>query len=44
MAGNYINIMKTTFDLNFNLYQTFKQHRIRYTKTYQQREAVNLKN
>ena len=26
VAGNYINIMKTTFDLNFDFYQAFQQH------------------
>ena len=26
MLGDYINTMKTTFDLNFDLYQAFKQH------------------
>ena len=26
VVGDYINIMKTTFDLDFNLYQAFKQH------------------
>ena len=31
--------MKTTFDLNFDLYQAFKQHG--YTETWKQREAVN---
>ena len=30
MVGDYINTIKTTFDLNFDLYQAFKQHR--YTK------------
>ena len=24
MIGDYINIMKTTFDLNFDVYSTFK--------------------
>ena len=41
MVGNNINIMKTTFDFNFDLYQAFKQHG--YTKTRKQREAANLK-
>ena len=36
-----INIMKTTFELNFNFYQVFKQHG--YTKIWKQREDVNLK-
>ena len=35
-----INIMKTTFECNFDLYQAFKQHG--YTKVWKQREAVNL--
>ena len=39
MVGDYRNIMKTTFDLNFELYQAFKQHE--YTKTWKQRKAVN---
>ena len=33
VEGNYINAMKTTFDLNFDLYQAVKQHG--YTKTKQ---------
>jgi len=41
VVGDYINIMKTTFDFNFDSYQAFKQHG--YTKTWKQREAVNLK-
>ena len=36
MVGDYINTMKTTFDLD--LYQAFKQ--LGYTKTWKQREAV----
>ena len=36
-----INIMKTTFELNFDFYQAFKQHG--YTKIWKQRKAVNLK-
>jgi len=39
VVGDYINIMKITFDFNFDLYQAFKQHG--YTKTWKQREAVN---
>ena len=39
VVGDNINIMKTTFDFNFDLYQTFKQHKC--TKTWIQREAVN---
>ena len=41
LVGDNINIMKTTFELNFDFYQTFKQHG--YTKIWKQREAVNLK-
>ena len=41
MVGNNINIMKTTFELNFDLYQAFKEHG--YTKIWKQREAFNLK-
>ena len=33
--------MKTTFDLNFDLYQAFNQYS--YTKTWRQREDVNYK-
>ena len=33
--------MKTTFELNFDFYQAFKQSG--YTKIWKQREAVNLK-
>ena len=32
VVGYYINIMKTTFDFNFNLYQALKQHL--YTKSF----------
>ena len=31
VVGDYINIMKPTFDFNFGLYQAIKQHK--YTKT-----------
>ena len=43
VVADNINIMKTTFDfeLNFDFYQAFKQHK--YTKIWKQREAVNLK-
>ena len=41
MEGENINIMMTTFDLNFDFYQAFKQHG--YTQKWKQREAVNLK-
>ena len=41
MVGDNINIMKTTFECNFELYQAFKQHG--YTKIWKQKEAVNLK-
>ena len=27
VVGDYINIMKPTFDFNFGLYQAFKQHK-----------------
>ena len=40
VVGDNINIMKTTFDCNFDLYQAFKQHG--YTKMWKQKEAVNL--
>ena len=38
VVGDFINIMKMTFDFNFDLYKAFKEHR--YTKTSKQREAV----
>ena len=41
VVGENINILKTTFDLNFYFYQPFKQHG--YTKKWKQREAVNKK-
>ena len=41
VVGDNINIMKTTFELNFDFYQAFKQHG--YTKTKKQREDVNSK-
>ena len=41
VLGDNINTMKTTFELNFDLYQAFKQHG--YTKIWKQREAVNSK-
>ena len=41
MVGDNINIMKTTFELNFDFYQAFKQQG--YTKIWEKREAVNLK-
>ena len=41
MVGDNINIMKTTFELNLNFYQAFKQHG--FTKLWKQREVVNLK-
>ena len=41
VVSDYFNQMKTTFDLNFDLYQAFKQHG--YTKTWKQRKAVNYK-
>ena len=42
VVGDNINIMKTTFELNFDFYQAFKQHGN--TKIWKQRKAVNLKN
>ena len=39
VVGDNINIMKTTFELNFDLYQAFKQHVN--TKVWKQRKAVN---
>ena len=27
VTGDYINIIKTTFDFNFDVYEAFKQHR-----------------
>ena len=41
VVGDNINIMKTTFELNFDFFQAFKQHG--YTKIWKQREAVDLK-
>ena len=41
MEGENINIMMTTFDLNFDFYQAFKQHGN--TNKWKQREAVNYK-
>ena len=41
MVDDSSNTMKTTFDFTFELCQTFKQRG--YTKTWKQREAVNLK-
>ena len=41
MVGDNINKMKTTFELNFDFYQTLKQHG--YTKIGKKRKAVNLK-
>ena len=32
VVGDYINILQTNFDFNFDLYQAFKQHE--YTKTW----------
>ena len=37
VVGDNINIMKTTFELNFDFYQAFNQHG--YTKIWKQREA-----
>ena len=41
VVGDNINIIKTTFELNFDFYQAFKQHE--YTKIWKERKAVNLK-
>ena len=41
LVGDNINTMKTTFELNFDFYQAFKQHGN--TKIWKQRKAVNLK-
>jgi len=41
VAGDNINILKTTFDFNLDLYQAFKPHG--YTKTWKQRGAVKFK-
>ena len=41
VVGEFINIIKTTLEFNFDLYQAFKQHG--FTKTWKQREAVNQK-
>ena len=42
VVGDNINIMKTTFKLNFNFYQALKQHGN--TKIWNQRADVNFKN
>ena len=39
VVGDYIDIMKTTFESNFDSYQAYKQHG--WTKTWKQREAFN---
>ena len=39
VVGDYTNTTKTTFGLNFDLYQAFKQHG--YTNKWKQRESVN---
>ena len=41
VVGDNINIMKTTFEFNFDSYQAFKQHVN--TKVWKQRKAVNLR-
>ena len=41
MVGNYINTMKTTFDLNFDFYQAFKQHG--YTQNMETTRSCQLK-
>ena len=40
VVGDYINITKTTFGFNFNLYQAFKHHG--WTKTWKQKEKLSL--
>ena len=39
VVGNNINIMKTTFDFNFDFYKASKQHE--YSTTWKQREALH---
>jgi len=39
LAGDYVNIMKTTYNFHFDLYQGYKQHG--YSKTWKHKEAVN---
>ena len=41
VVGDNINIMKTTYELNFDFYQAFKQNG--YTKIWKQRKAINFK-
>ena len=41
VVGDNINIIKTTFELNYDFYQAFKQQGC--TKIWKPREAVNLK-
>ena len=41
VVGDNINIIKTTFELNFDFLQAFKQHG--YTKIWKKRKAVNFK-
>ena len=40
VVGDNINIMKTTFECNFDLYQAFKQHG--YAKIWKQREKLSI--
>ena len=41
VVGDNINIMKTTFELNFDFYQAFKQHG--YTKIWKQLRSCQFK-
>ena len=43
VVGDNINIMKTNFELNFDLYQAFKQHGYTLHKIWKQGGAVNSK-
>ena len=38
VVGDYINIMKTTFDFNYDSYQAFKKHG--YTKKHENIEKL----
>ena len=41
VVGDFINIMKTTFEFNFNLYYVFKQHMD--TQKHENREKLAIK-
>ena len=41
VVGDNINIMKTTFELNFDFYQAFKQYG--YTQKYGNKEKLSIK-